>query len=180
MSVSVSARVLPTARLEEPVVEAVRRLCDAAFGGTFSDDDWLHALGGHHVLVEDGTQVVAHAAVVPRELIVGERPYRTGYVEAVATAPARQREGLGTLAMRSVDAVLRRSFAMGGLSTGEWGFYEKLGWERWRGPTYVRDGVHVTRTSDDDGSIMVLRYGPSAAVDLTMAITCTTRAGDVW
>ena len=35
-------------------------------------------------------------------------------------------------------------------------FYERLGWVRWRGPTYVQmpDGV-VKRTAEDDGGLMV-------------------------
>lgn len=176
----VNVRVVPTANLTDAVLDGIRALCDAAFDSEFSDDDFAHALGGHHVLVEDGALVVAHAAVVPRVLVVGEQPLPAGYVEAVATAPARQREGLGTVAMTRVDALLRRRFAIGGLSTGEWGFYEKLGWERWRGPTYVRDGARVTRSPDDDDSIMVLRYGPSAGVDLRASITCTARPGDAW
>ena len=132
------------------------------------------------MLVTDGGALVAHAAVVPRRLEVGDRAVEAGYVEAVATAPARQGEGLGTLAMVEVDRLLRRDHEMGALSTGASRFYERLGWERWRGPTFVRRGAEVVRTPDEDDGIMVLRFGPTATLDLTAPIACEARAGDDW
>ena len=57
---------------------------------------------------------------------------------------------------------LPRHFELGALATGRWSFYERLGWERWRGPTFARDGDEVIRTEDDDDAVMVLRFGPSA------------------
>jgi aminoglycoside 2'-N-acetyltransferase I len=133
------------------------------------------------VVVADGGAVVAHAAVVRRELHVDGRAIDTGYVEGVGTAPDRRGEGLGTLALREVDALIRRHHHLGALSTGEHGFYERLGWERWCGPTSVRtaDGALV-RTPDEDDGIMVLRFGPSAAVDLDAPLSCEARRGDDW
>ncbi len=153
---------------------------DEAFGDRFEETDWEHALGGWHVLVSDGGTLVAHASVVPRELHVGGRPVRAGYVEAVATAPARQGEGLGTLAMREVDLLIRRHHDLGALSTGAHRFYERLGWERWRGPTYVRRDGALVRTADEDDGIMVLRFGPTAGVDLGAPLSCEARRGDDW
>jgi hypothetical protein len=60
------------------------------------------------------------------------------------------------------------------------GVYERLGWERWRGPTYVRRGADLVRTEDEDDGVMVLRFGPSAGLDLTAPIACTERGGDDW
>ena len=106
---------------------AIRSLLDAAFEGDFSDDDWAHALGGTHAIVEADGAVVAHASVVPRVLDVGTRRVRAGYVEAVAVLPARQGTGLGTAVMRALGEVIAREFELGALSTGEWHFYEGLG-----------------------------------------------------
>jgi aminoglycoside 2'-N-acetyltransferase I len=153
---------------------------DAAFAGRFDETDWAHALGGHHVFVTEGDAVVAHAAVVRRELHVGERPIGAGYVEAVATAPARKGTGFGSVAMAAADGVLREHHELGALSTGSPGFYERLGWERWRGPTFVRRGADLVRTPEEDAGIMVLRFGPSAGVDLAASISCEARAGDDW
>ncbi len=159
---------------------AARRLMDHAFRGRFDDTDWDHTLGGWHVLVTDGGRLVAHAAVVPRPLHVDRRPVDAGYVEAVATAPDRQGEGLGARAMAEVDRLLRRHHELGALSTGAHGFYEGLGWERWWGPTFVRRGDLLVRTPDEDDGIMVLRFGSSAAVDLGAPLSCDARSGDDW
>ena len=166
--------------LSEGRLSELRRLLDDAFRGDFSDDDWAHTVGGWHVtVVEDGV-VVSHAAVVARRLDVAGRPFAAGYVEGVATAPTRQGEGLGSLAMAEIGELIRRHFEMGGLSTDRHRFYGRHGWERWRGPTFVRDGAVARRTEDEDGGVMVLRFGPSRDVDLGASITCETRPGDDW
>jgi aminoglycoside 2'-N-acetyltransferase I len=123
---------------------------------------------------------VAAGAVVPRTLFVGEREVRSGYVEGVATASDRQGSGLGTAVMRAVGEVVRDRYELGALSTSAHAFYEGLGWERWQGPTYVRDRDTVVRTEDEDDGIMVLRHGPSAGLDLTQALACGARPGDDW
>jgi aminoglycoside 2'-N-acetyltransferase I len=158
----------------------IRHMLDEAFGGEFSDDDWGHALGGWHVAILDGDRPISHAAVVPRVLEVDGRPFRTGYVEGVATTPGREREGLASLAMSELDAHIRRNFELGALSTDSHGLYEQLGWERWRGPTFVRQRDGLIRTEDDDDGLMVLRFGPSLEVDLAAAISCEARSGDHW
>ena len=152
-----------------------------AFAGGFDDDDWAHALGGWHVVVvdHDGT-ALAHAAVVPRLLEVAGRPVRAGYVEAVATAPGRQGDGLGSLAMTEVGEIVRRDYELGALSTSRHAFYGRLGWDRWQGQTYVRDGSRLVRTQDEDDGVMVLRFGPSEDVDLSSTLACETRPGDDW
>ena len=173
-------RVLRTGELQRDLLPRLRRLMDDAFGGEFSDADWEHALGGWHVVVLRGELLLGHAAVVPRELHVGDSAMAAGYVEAVAVDPQQQGAGLGTLAMRAADQVLRRDFQMGALSTGEHRFYERLGWERWRGPTYVRHPEQTVRTPDEDDGIMVLPFGASAQVDVTMPLSCAARPGDDW
>ena len=172
-------RRLRTGEAADDLLGEIRRLLDRAFDGDFSDEDWRHCLGGWHVVVTDGP-VVAHAAVVPRVLEVGPRSVRAGYVEGVATDPARQREGLGSLAMTEVSVLLRDRFEMGALSTGRHAFYGRLGWERWQGPTFARHGARRVRTEEDDDGVMVLRFGSTSAVDLTSALVCEGREGDDW
>jgi aminoglycoside 2'-N-acetyltransferase I len=174
-------RTLTTSEAPAGLLAEIRRLLDAAFGGDFTEDDWAHTLGGWHVVVTDPVGLLSHAAVVPRVLGVAGRPWVTGYVEGVATTPARQGEGLGALAMTAATSYVRTAFELGALSTGRTGFYERLGWERWRGPTYVRqaDGSAV-RTEEEDDGVMVLRFGPSAGIDLAAPISCEARPGDDW
>ena len=158
----------------------IRELFFTAFDERFTESDWEHVLGGSHVTISDGGVVVSHAAVVERTLNVGGRPFRTGYVEGVATHPSRQRRGLGSQVMDEVAQLLRSEYEMGALSTSVGGFYERLGWERWLGPSYVRYGSQLVRTEDEDDGIMVLPFGPSRNIDLTASISCPSRVGDDW
>jgi aminoglycoside 2'-N-acetyltransferase I len=177
----VNIRVLPTAELSDSDRIALRRLFELAYDGDFTDDDFDHALGGWHAIAGDLAAPIAHAAVVARSLYVDTRELRTGYVEAVATLPTHQRTGFGSRVMSAIAGVIRDRFELGALSTGEHGFYERLGWEYWRGPSYVRaaDGT-MTRSADEDDAIMILSCTPSRDVDVTAAIACDERPGDSW
>lgn len=160
---------------------SIRRLMNQAFGGEFTDDDWDHAVGGWHAVLGPVDDVVAHASVVERRLVVGTRAYRAGYVEAVAVMPDRQGTGLGTAVMAHLTEVVRERFELGALSTSAWRFYQRLGWERWRGPTWVQvPGGRRYRTPDEDDGVMVLRCPVTADLDTTLPITCEERAGDSW
>jgi aminoglycoside 2'-N-acetyltransferase I len=173
-------RVFTTSEAPGDLLKKVRRLLDEAFEGHFSEDDWEHTLGGWHVVVMEGGDPVSHAAVVPRLLEVAGRPFQAGYVEGVATAAHRKREGLGSLVMAQVAPIIRERFEIGALSTGHYGLYERLGWERWRGPTFVRHGSQLIRTEEDDDSLMVLRFRPSFGLNLAASISCEARSGDDW
>jgi aminoglycoside 2'-N-acetyltransferase I len=174
-------RRVTTAELSDAELEAVRRLLFDAFGGRFEESDWEHTLGGVHVLAsEDG--VVAHGAVVPRVLATGGRELRTGYVEGVATRSDRRGRGLATLVMREVGRVIEEGYELGALSdgTGIPGFYQRLGWEVWQGPTFAAGPDGPERTADEDGTVLVLRTPASADLDPTGSMTCDWRTGDVW
>jgi aminoglycoside 2'-N-acetyltransferase I len=162
----------------------VRAVMDAAFGTdpeeAFGDDDWEHALGGLHVLLERGDEVLSHAAVVERTLEIEGRPLLTGYLEAVATAPAEQGRGHGSVVLRAVTEHIRATFQLGALGTGSHGFYQRLGWETWRGQAFVREPGGLRRTPDDEGYILVLRTSTSPGFEGTERLTCDWRAGDVW
>jgi aminoglycoside 2'-N-acetyltransferase I len=164
-------------------VSAIRAILWAAFppgDEGFTESDWEHALGGTHFLLELEDDIVAHASVVERELHVAGRALRTGYVEAVATEPSRQGSGLGTRLMTEVDAHIRATFALGALGTGSHHFYERLGWQTWRGPSSVRTANGVEPTPDDDGSILILTTPMTPPLDLGASISCEWRPGDVW
>jgi aminoglycoside 2'-N-acetyltransferase I len=165
----------PIGRLEE-----VRRLLDAAFDGDFGEGDWSNTLGGRHLTAVDDGAVISHVAIVPRILDVAGVSVPTGYVEAVATAPARRGQGLATRLMEEAGRLIRGRYRLGALSTGMPGFYERLGWEVWRGPTFVQTPAGTVRSEDEDGGVMVLRFPTGAAVDLGRAIACQARHGDDW
>jgi aminoglycoside 2'-N-acetyltransferase I len=177
-------RHLTTPELIEPEVEVIRALLDAAFGTDederFTEADWQHAVGGVHFVLELDGEIVGHGAVVERELEVGGRPLRTGYVEAVATATDRQGRGAGSALMGDVTAWIRDGYELGALGTGRHHFYERLGWETWRGPAFVRTGEGPRRTPDEEGYLLVLRTPTSPPFDLAESISCEWREGDVW
>lgn len=170
-----------TAELIDPEVRALRELFDRAWpDGDFDDTDWEHATGGTHVLAEEDGTILAHAAVVPRTLEIDDRATQAGYVEAVATDPAAGRRGLGSAVMREIGAVIEADYELGALSTGVHGFYERLGWVRWRGPSHVRTPEGVVRTEEDDDGIMVLPTRSLPKPDVEASIVCEWRDGDVW
>ena len=178
--VPVQVRVFSTDGASVALLTELRQLLFDAFEGEFSAEDWEHSLGGWHVIAFDGDAAVSHAAVVPRASRVGDDPFQAGYIEGVATRPDRRHEGLASAVMAEASGVVRTRFELGVLSTGLWEFYERLDWQRWHGPTFVNHGERLIRTEDEDDGIMVLRFGPSEAVDLTAAISCDSRSGDDW
>ena len=177
-------RRLATTELTTDEVAVIRAIMHDAFGSDederFTDDDWEHALGGVHVVLDIGGVIVTHAAVVERVLWVAERPLRTGYVEAVATAPTKEGRGHGTLVMTDVTGWIRERYELGALGTGRHAFYERLGWRTWQGPSSVRTTAGSAPTPDDDGYIMVLATPSSPPLDLAAPIACEWRPGDVW
>jgi aminoglycoside 2'-N-acetyltransferase I len=184
-TVTARIREVESAALDEREIDAIRALMDRAFGDgeeRFTDDDWAHARGGRHFLLEVDGDLVGHASVVERELHVGGRPVRTGYVEAVAIEPARQGAGFGSALMEPVQADILARFELGALGTGRHTFYERLGWLTWRGPSAVRTETGEHRTPDEDGDILVLETPstPIRPLDLDAPISCDWRPGDVW
>lgn len=177
-------RRLATTELTDNEVTAIRALMDVAFGPDederFTDDDWAHAIGGVHFVLDDEGDVVTHASVVERELHIDGAPLRTGYVEAVATARDRENLGHGSTVMEAVGEHIRDMFELGALGTGRHRFYERLGWETWLGDAFVRLPDGLQRTPDEEGYILVLRTPSSPPFELDATLSCEWRPGDVW
>jgi len=177
-------RQIPTPDLTASEISIIRELLVTAFGSDeeerFADDDWDHALGGTHFVLDLDGEIVSHASVVERELHVSDRPLRTGYVEAVATAVDRQGGGFGSLVMTDVGSYIRERFELGALGTGRQHFYQRLGWQIWEGPAFVRTADGPRRTPDEEGYILVLPTPSLPPLDLATSISCDWRPGDVW
>jgi aminoglycoside 2'-N-acetyltransferase I len=177
-------RGLASDELSSEQVASLGELFRAAWANdpeAFSDEDWDHAFGGvHFILEEGGGAILAHASVVERELHTSGHRLATGYVEAVATWPIHQRQGHGTVVMREVDEYIDRTFQLGGLGTGSRAFYERLGWVVWKGPTFVRTDSGPVRTAEEDGQVLVRLTPTSPELDLSAPISCDWRPGDVW
>ncbi|HEY2803915.1 MAG TPA: GNAT family N-acetyltransferase [Actinomycetota bacterium] len=176
-----SVRTFPSEEMTPEEERVLRGLFALAWGSEdFSETDWGNALGGLHFVAEDERGILAHASVVPRELEVDGRRLRTGYVEAMATRPDLQGRGIGTKVLRAVNEHIGEAYELGALDTGSDWFYRRLGWVRWRGPTFVRTADAVLRTEDEDGNIMVLPTPASGPLDLDAPISCDSRPGEVW
>lgn len=165
---------------EEAILQALLAEAYGNASEAFTDQDWDHARGGVHFILDEEGAVVAHASVVERELHAGDHQLATGYVEAVATRPVHQRRGYGSAVMRRVTDHIDRTFPLGALDTGKPRFYERLGWVIWTGPTFVRTDSELDRTEQEDGNVLVRLTPTSPQLDLSAPISCDWRPGDVW
>lgn len=177
----IAVRRILTPDLDAADLAQLLDLFDACWPeGDFSTDDTAHAMGGVHWLAEARGRVVGHASVVPRRLEADGVPLATGYVEAVATNPGWRHRGVASRLMEAANAHIRETFELGALSTDLHLVYARVGWERWRGPTFVRTDAGPVRTEDEDDGIMVLRTPRTPALAGTEALSCEWRPGDAW
>lgn len=182
-----SAVRLRTAQTEEIAPERldeITALCEAAFGESFAGA-WERVGPGLHVVAELAGRAVAHAMIVDRKLYLGHEmdlALDVGYVEHVATLPSAQGAGHGATVMRDVARIIRDGYQLGALATGSNAFYQRLGWETWAGPTFVRtaDG-ELLRSAAEDGHVMVLRTPRTpAGTPLDVPIAVDWRADQPW
>jgi len=122
-----------------------------------------------------------HAAVVVRQLIVGGETLRTGFVEAVATAAALRRRGVGTAVMTEVERLVRGGFELGALAASEdgAGLYAARGWLPWRGPTAALTPAGVVDTPDEAVFVLPTPSTPRE-LDTIGRLVCDWRRGDLW
>lgn len=152
-------------------------LCTAAYGESYGPLLRLYT-GTTHVLAYLHDKLISHACWVTRRLQPGShRPLRTAYIEHVATLPRYQNLGYGTAVMEQL-ALAIGEFELGALSTERCRFYERLGWEQWRGPLAIRTGRELIYTPLE--TVMVLRQESTPELDLTASLTAEWRDGELW
>ena len=88
--------------------------------------------------------LISHAALVERTLLSPARRFVSD-----TWKPSRPRRRTGDKATRAtvmthIGELIRERYVLGALSTGTHALYESLGWELWRGPTFV-DGPRGRR-----------------------------------
>lgn len=161
--------IVTSARTEELNADtraSIIHVCKTAH----QEDDFLHLFsyiptGGIHVLAYWEQELVSHAVVTTRWLQPEGLPVlRTAYVDAVATLPAYQGRGIGSMVMRHLAQVIA-DFEIACLETDRVSFYAQLGWEVWRGPLAGRRASELLPTPDQTG-IMILRLARTPPLDL--------------
>jgi aminoglycoside 2'-N-acetyltransferase I len=179
---NLSVVVVPTAALDAATRAAIIALCNRAFAHDPAHDfttlfDFV--TGSMHVLAYEGDVLVAHACWADRWIQPeGLPPLRTAYVDAVATQPARQGRGIGAAVMERL-AREAAGYQLQALSTDSAaGFYERLGWERWQGPTAGRtpEGLRPT----PDVVVLIRRTATTPTLDLTARLIADDRGGQPW
>ena len=163
------AIMVTSARTEELNAEtraSIIHVCRTAH----QEDDFTHLFsyipsGGIHVLAYREQEVVSHAVATTRWLQPEGLPLlRTAYIDAVATLPAYQGQGIGSTLMRHLATVLS-DFEMACLQTERVSFYARLGWQVWQGPLACRRGTELLPTPDQKG-IMILRLARTPPLDV--------------
>lgn len=172
--------VIPTEDLDADLREQVVELCVAAH----AEEDFRNLFtyipsGGRHFLAYGDDQIVSHAVATTRwlRLPAGQR-LRTAYVDAVATLPGMQGSGYGSAVMELLGRSLD-DYEMGCLETERPGFFERLGWQLWRGPLAGLSEGGLIPTPDQHG-VMVLRLARTPHLDLDGRLVIECDGARVW
>jgi aminoglycoside 2'-N-acetyltransferase I len=170
-----------TSELDETARGEVVRLCiDAHQEPDFENLFTYLPPEGLHVLARSGDKLVGHAVVTNRWLQPERLPLlRTAYVDAVATSPTEQARGVGTAVMHRLAETIEGDFDIACLETESVSFYERLGWEEWRGPLAGRSDDGLIPTPDQKG-IMILRLPGTPELDLSLLLTIESHPARIW
>jgi aminoglycoside 2'-N-acetyltransferase I len=177
---SIELRTMRTSDMDEETRETVVRLCIDAH----QEDDFQNLFSylppdGLHVLAYLDERLVGHAVVTIRWLQAGNEPLlRTAYVDAVATSPTVQGQGIGSDVMRHLASVVD-DCDIACLQTDRVAFYERLGWEEWRGSLGGRSTDGYVPTPDQRG-IMILRLARTPSLDLRQLLTIEAHPARIW
>ena len=178
MSSALRIEVIKGKELSSDEQKTIIAFCNRAFEeelealfSTFADPT--------HVLGYLGGILVSHALWVTRWLQAAKGPLmRTAYVEAVATEKPFRGLGYAAAIMKRVEEEIQ-SYDLGGLSPFSVAYYERLGWEHWCGPLYIRTGAGLIPTPNDE-QVMILRLAKTPALDINVSLSAEWREGKLW
>jgi aminoglycoside 2'-N-acetyltransferase I len=135
--------------------------------------------GGRHFLAYLGPELVSHAVVTTRWAQPEGHPIlKTAYVDAVSTHPKFQHRGYSSAVMRRLGSEVD-DYQIGCLQTDRITFYERFGWEVWRGPLGGRGDDGPIPTPDQLG-VMVLRLPSTPPLDLDKGLTIEQQPSRIW
>jgi aminoglycoside 2'-N-acetyltransferase I len=158
--------------------DQVLALCSTAFECNFAP--FLETFGNStHILGLLDECLVCHALWITRWFQTDNLPIlRTAYVEAMATREAYRGLGYASLIMRELHSHIQ-DYDIGGLSTGVPHFYERLGWQRWRGPLFSREAEGLRATPEEQG-VMILRLPRTPFINPNAPLSVEWRKMEVW
>lgn len=168
-----------TDELSPQEVDELRSMLVAVFGPRYDDTAWEHCLGGIHFLLRYQGRLVSHGSLVPRRFVQAGRELNGVYGESMATVKELQGSGLGTVVAALATAHIRLHYEIGAFGASKYHFYERLGWRRWQGPTFVLTEDGPRPAAPDRGSVMALLPAGST-VDLAADLATDWRSGDIW
>src|SRR5215213_5172219 len=133
-----------------------------------------------HILGYYNNLFVCHALWVTRYLQPGTNPIlRTAYVEAVATEANVRKRGFASAMMKYAIGEIQ-DYELAALSPFRVEYYERLGWERWRGPLFIRTKEGKLMPSLDDEEVMIHRLPQTPILDLNAPLSAEWREGELW
>jgi aminoglycoside 2'-N-acetyltransferase I len=136
--------------------------------------------GGWHFLAYHDELLVSHALVTTRWLQTKDQfLLKTAYLDAVATLPAYQGQGYGSALMQQLARDIDGEYVIACLETDRETFYERLGWQIWRGPLAGRSEYGLIPTPEQRG-IMILRLSQTPTLDLDSMLTIECQQGRIW
>jgi aminoglycoside 2'-N-acetyltransferase I len=170
-----------TEELNEPTRTAIIELCvEAHQEQDFRNLFTYVSSGGWHFLAYHNELLVSHAMVTTRWLQTENRLLlKTAYIDAVATLPAYQSQGYGSALMRQLASDIDSQYVIACLETDRETFYERLGWQSWRGPLAGRRDHDLFPTPEQRG-IMILRLSQTPTLDLDSMLTIECQTGRIW
>jgi aminoglycoside 2'-N-acetyltransferase I len=178
--IAASVTVLTTEELTAAQRSSVIDVCIAAHDNEEFRNLFTHITsGGRHFLAYRGPELVSHAVVTTRWVQPeGEPVLKTAYVDAVSTLPVYQGLGYGSAVMHRLAAEIG-DYEIACLQTDRPEFYERLGWEVWRG-TLAGRGEHGLVPTPQQRGVMVLRLERTPPLDLEMPLTIECQPDRIW
>ena len=160
-------------------LSAIRDLLNVAYEGEFSEEDWLHTFGGARFVGLIDQEIVAHGAVIARDFMINSQARRVGYLEGVAVSVRHQGIGIGSQLLLSMSEFAASEYPVSMLSTDEFEFYSRFGWNRFQGKSGVLLDGSLTLTPDEDNGLMYLT-GKAGFPEEIHTAHCDAREGDDW
>jgi aminoglycoside 2'-N-acetyltransferase I len=103
---------------------------------------------------------------------------RTAYVEAVATEAEYRKRGFASMVMERLVGEIQ-DYELAALSPFSVDYYERLGWELWHGPLFIRVEDELMPSIDGE-EVMVFRLPKTPVLDLNAPLSAEWREGELW